>query len=111
MGRVSDAKKRLMDAVLELIWTGSYGTTTIDHICQKAGVKKGSLYYFFASKSELAAEALDVGWKSKQEELDKIFSPLTPPLDRIRKYCAFSYKSQQEMKENMGTCLGVPSSR
>jgi TetR/AcrR family transcriptional repressor of nem operon len=47
MGRVSDAKKRLMEAVTELIWTGSYGNTTIDHICEKAGVKKGSFYYFF----------------------------------------------------------------
>ena len=28
MGRVSDAKERLMEAVRELIWTGSYGSTT-----------------------------------------------------------------------------------
>ena len=54
MGRVSDAKERLMEAVLELIWTGSYGSTTIDQICEKAGVKKGSFYYFFDSKAELA---------------------------------------------------------
>jgi TetR/AcrR family transcriptional repressor of nem operon len=47
MGRVSDAKERLMEAVRELIWTGSYGSTTIDQICEKAGVKKGSFYYFF----------------------------------------------------------------
>ncbi len=108
MGRVSDAKKRLMDAILELIWSGSYGTTTIDHICEKAGVKKGSFYYFFDSKSDLAAEALEAGWKSKQEELDRIFSPMVPPLDRIRKYCGFSYKTQQEMKEKFGHVLGCP---
>lgn len=51
MGRVSDAKEKLMDAVLELIWTGSYGSTTIDQICDKAEVKKGSFYYFFESKA------------------------------------------------------------
>jgi len=45
MGRVSDAKERLMEAVEELIWKGSYGSTTIDQICEKAGVKKGSFYY------------------------------------------------------------------
>ena len=50
MGRVSDAKEKLMEAVMELIHTGSYGSTTIDHICEKAGVKKGSFYYFFDSK-------------------------------------------------------------
>ena len=32
MGRVSDAKEKLMEAVKELIWTGSYGTTTIDQV-------------------------------------------------------------------------------
>ena len=41
MGRVSDAKQKLMDAVTELIWHGSYRGTTIDQICEKAGVKKG----------------------------------------------------------------------
>jgi TetR/AcrR family transcriptional regulator, transcriptional repressor for nem operon len=108
MGRVSDAKKRLMDAVLELIWSGSYGSTTIDHICEKAGVKKGSFYYFFDSKSELAVEALEASWQSKQLELDSIFSPMVPPLDRIRKYCEFSYKFQREIKEKYGRVLGCP---
>jgi len=108
MGRVSDARKRLMDAVLELFWSGSYGSTTIDHICEKAGVKKGSFYYFFKSKSELAAEALDASWQDKQAELDRIFSPMVPPLDRIRKYCEFSYKIQREIKEKYGRVLGCP---
>ena len=108
MGRVSDAKTRLMDAVSELLWTGSYGSTTIDQICNKAGVKKGSFYYFFDSKSELAAEALDASWQSKQEELDRIFSPMVPPLERIRKYCEFSYETQQEMKKKYGRVLGCP---
>ena len=93
---------------LELIWSGSYGSTTIDHICEKAGVKKGSFYYFFDSKSELAAEALDASWQDKQVELDRIFSPMVPPLDRIRKYCEFSYKFQSEIKEKYGRVLGCP---
>ena len=108
MGRVSDAKVRLMDAVLELLWTGSYGSTTIDQICDKAQVKKGSFYYFFKSKSELAVEAFETSWQSKQAELDKMFSPMVPPLDRIRKYCDFTYKIQQDMKEKYGRALGCP---
>ncbi|HEV2330424.1 MAG TPA: TetR/AcrR family transcriptional regulator [Verrucomicrobiae bacterium] len=108
MGRVSDAKTRLMDAVLELLWTGSYGSTTIDQICDKAQVKKGSFYYFFESKAELAVEAFEASWQSKQAELDRIFSPMVPPLDRIRKYCDFTYKIQQDMKEKYGRALGCP---
>src|SRR3954466_2299047 len=99
MGRVSDARERLMLAIVELLWTGSYGATTIDQICDKAGVKKGSFYYFFDSKADVATEALDASWKSKQAELDRIFSPMVSPLDRIRKYCDFSYQTQKEMKQ------------
>ena len=108
MGRVSDAKVRLMDAVLELLWTGSYGTTTIDHICEKAGVKKGSFYYFFNSKADVAVVALDETFKAKRQEMDEIFSPMVPPLDRIRRYCAFVYRKQVEMQGECGCVLGCP---
>ncbi len=108
MGRVSDAKVRLMDAVLELIWTGSYGSTTIDHICEKAGVKKGSFYYFFDSKGDLAVTAIDADWPRHRAELDAIFSATVPPLERLRKYCDFSYKFQVELRQKYGCVLGCP---
>src|SRR4029077_7109876 len=55
MPRVSDMKKRLTDAALDLMWENSYGTTSVDSICERDGAKKGSFYYFFKSKSELTA--------------------------------------------------------
>lgn len=108
MGRVSDARERLIEAVLELIWTGSYGSTTIDHICEKAGVKKGSFYYFFDSKADLSVAAVDAGWQSKRPELDALFSPTIPPLERLRKYCNYSYRFQGEIKAKCGCVLGCP---
>jgi TetR/AcrR family transcriptional repressor of nem operon len=108
MGRVSDAKQRLMDAVLELIWTGSYGTTTIDQICEKAGVKKGSFYYFFESKAQLAAEAFDDRWQVIRMELDGIFSATIPPMERLKKYCDFAYQVQLEIRTKYGRVLGCP---
>ena len=108
MGRVSDAKQRLMEAVTELIWSGSYGTTTIDHICEKAGVKKGSFYYFFDSKADLAETAIDEEWERKRAELDSVFSPTVPPLERLRKYCDLMYRFQAEIKAKCGCVLGCP---
>jgi TetR/AcrR family transcriptional regulator, transcriptional repressor for nem operon len=108
MGRNSDAKQRLMDAVMELIWHGSYGSTTIDQICDKAGVKKGSFYYFFDSKSDLAVAALDVAWQQKKPELDEIFSPTAPPLERLQKFCQRGYEKQVELKCHCGCVLGCP---
>jgi TetR/AcrR family transcriptional repressor of nem operon len=108
MGRVSDAKVRLMDAVSELIWTGSYGSTTIDQICEKAGVKKGSFYYFFDSKADLALTSLEQEWQRRRVELDSLFSPTIPPLERLRKYCEYGYKLQAEIKKKCGCVLGCP---
>jgi TetR/AcrR family transcriptional regulator, transcriptional repressor for nem operon len=106
MGRVSDAKQRLMDAVLDLIWSGSYGSTTIDDICEKAGVKKGSFYYFFDSKAELAAEAIEASWADHRAEFDGIFSATVPPLERLKQFCDFTYKMQREIKSKYGRVLG-----
>jgi TetR/AcrR family transcriptional repressor of nem operon len=108
MGRVSDAKSKLMDAVLELIWTESYGSTTIDHICEKAGVKKGSFYYFFDSKAQLAVAALDMNWEAMRGELDAMFSATVPPLVRLQKYCDFTFQFQSEMQVKYGYVLGCP---
>src|SRR4029079_1164807 len=108
MGRVSDAKERLMDAVRELIWKGSYGSTTIDQICEKAGVKKGSFYYFFESKADLAIAAIESEFSRHRQELDSIFSPTVPPLDRLRNYCDYGYRLQTEMKRQCGSVLGCP---
>ena len=108
MGRVSDAKERLMDAVGQLIWEGSYGSTTIDQICEKAGVKKGSFYYFFHSKADVAVAALDAEWEARRPELDAIFSPTVAPLDRLRKYCDYGYRIQSEIRAKCGCVLGCP---
>ena len=106
MGRTSDAKQRLMQVIIELVWTGSYGSVTIDDICDKAQVKRGSFYYFFSSKADLALAALDAEWKRHQPELDAMFSPTVPPLERLKRYCDYGFKMQSEWKAKCGHVLG-----
>jgi len=108
MGRASDAKERLMEAVRELIWEGSYGSTTIDHICEKAGVKKGSFYYFYDSKADLALEALKEEWERRRADLDSIFSATVSPLDRLSNYCDYGYQVQEQIWCKCGCVLGCP---
>ena len=98
MGRVSDARERLLNATLELIWRESYGAVTVDAICERAGVKKGSFYYFFDSKSQLTAEALKHHWESLRPMYDPIFSPSVPPLERFRRYFDFLYQRHADLK-------------
>src|SRR5436190_13618282 len=89
MPRVSDMKERLMDAAMDLLWENSYGSTSVDAICERAGAKKGSFYYFFKSKSELAATALEADWQKRRSDMDSIFSPTVPPLERFERYFGY----------------------
>jgi TetR/AcrR family transcriptional repressor of nem operon len=108
MGRTSDAKERLREAAWDLIWAGSYGGTSVDHICERAGVRKGSFYHFFESKVELAKAALDDAWRKHLAELDHIFSPQHPPLERLRKVCRYIVAEQRECAATHGRVLGCP---
>ena len=109
MGRTSDADQRLMDAALELVWTQSYGAVTIDDICKRAEVKKGSFYYFFDSKEQLAVAALERMWKDDwKAKMDTVFSASVDPLDRLRNYLANIYRWQTEMKQRFGRMIGCP---
>ena len=108
MPRVSDMKERLMEAAMDLIWHNSYGTTSVDAICERAGAKKGSFYYFFKSKSELAAAALDAEWNKKKAEMDSIFSPTVAPLERFDRYFDFVHDRLAEAQRKCGSILGCP---
>src|SRR3954470_13507873 len=109
MGRTSDANERLMDAALDLIWEQSYGAVTIDDICKRAGVKKGSFYYFFSSKSELAIAALERVWVEQGKPMmDRLFSPSVDPLARIVAYMHHIYDAQATIKREHGKVLGCP---
>jgi TetR/AcrR family transcriptional regulator, transcriptional repressor for nem operon len=101
-------KERLMDAAMDLMWRNSYGTTSVDAICEGAGAKKGSFYYFFKSKSELAAAALEADWNKKKAEMDSIFSPTVPPLERFDRYFDFIHARLADLKEKCGSILGCP---
>ena len=108
MPRTSSAKERLTDAALDLIWENSYGATSVDAICERADVRKGSFYYFFKSKSELAVAALEADWRKRKEDMDRIFSPVVPPLERLERYFDFVYENLAELQKRCGSVLGCP---
>jgi TetR/AcrR family transcriptional repressor of nem operon len=108
MGRTSDARQRLMDAAYELIWEYSYGAVTIEAICERASVKKGSFYYFFESKSELATTAIEAWWTERKAIMDQIFCRENPPLFRLREYFDFITNLQVRSYQKTGHVLGCP---
>jgi len=103
-----ESKGRLLRVAMQLISESSYGSVSVEDICRQAGVKKGSFYHFFPSKSDLTVAAIEADWQSKKTGLDRIFSPQTPPLERIAQFCENALQRQLEKKASFGKICGCP---
>jgi TetR/AcrR family transcriptional regulator, transcriptional repressor for nem operon len=106
--RESDTKQKLLDTAVMLISESSYGSISVDDICNRAGVNKGSFYYAFKSKSDLAAAAFEDHWNKRRGLMDEIFSSQVPPLERLEKYCDRVVQDQVEKYEKVGKFCGCP---
>jgi TetR/AcrR family transcriptional repressor of nem operon len=106
--RQCESKLKLLRTAHELISQQSYGSVGVDQICEQSGVKKGSFYHFFRSKSELTVAAYEYHWASLQEALGRIFSAEKPPLDRLDDYFNHVGQAQTERFQRYGRLLGCP---
>jgi TetR/AcrR family transcriptional repressor of nem operon len=108
MAKPTDTREKLLQVAFDLIWNQSYGSVSVDQICERAHVNKGSFYHFFASKSELAVEAYEENWREKQPDFDRIFSPQNPPLERLLLWCQYVQDRQRRKAEKYGYVCGCP---
>lgn len=88
--RMAPARKKLLDAALALIREKGYAATTVDELCARAGVAKGSFFHHFDDK-----EALGVAAARYWSEVTGAFFAAAPyhkhqaPLDRVLGYIDF----------------------
>ena len=108
MRRECATKQKLLSTATQLIWENSYGSISVDDICERAGVNKGSFYYAFKTKSDLAVAAYDEFAKNKRPVMDRIFSSQEPPLVRLGNYCDKMVNDQMEKFQSFGRVLGCP---
>jgi TetR/AcrR family transcriptional repressor of nem operon len=84
------AKPRLLDAAVDVIRARGYSATTVDDICEAAGVTKGAFFHHFAGKEALAVSAV----RHFSSLADGLFSTapyreLPDPVDRLLGYVEF----------------------
>lgn len=107
MGRTSDAKEKIIESAIELIGSRSYNAVGVQELCEHAGVKKGSFYHFFPSKSELTIEALDQMWSTfKSEMLDPVYSSDVSAKEKFQTLLNKANDYQTAAKECKGCVTG-----
>ncbi len=84
------SKTKILDAALRVIRTKGYSATTIDDLCDAAGLTKGSFFHHFASKEELALAAADhFGAMADGFFAAAPYRTLPDPLERLLGYVDF----------------------
>ncbi|HVU19916.1 MAG TPA: TetR/AcrR family transcriptional regulator [Rhizomicrobium sp.] len=88
--RMAPARQKLLDAALAIIREKGYVATTVDDLCARAGVAKGSFFHHFAGKEALAVAAANY-WSETTGELFARAPYHAPrdPLQRVLGYIDF----------------------
>ncbi|GMR16835.1 MAG: TetR/AcrR family transcriptional regulator [Gammaproteobacteria bacterium] len=109
MGRSpTNAKTKLIQTAIDLIWKSSYGSVSVDDICKCANINKGSFYYYFPSKASLAIAAMEESFKCYEPEILAVFSANISPIERFEGLADYIYSSQKEVSEKYGHVCGCP---
>jgi TetR/AcrR family transcriptional repressor of nem operon len=80
----SGTKEKIVEAAMKLMRAQGFNATSVDEICQGAGVTKGAFFHYFKSKDELAAAAVGYFRDQQAREIQEApFRKLNDPLERV----------------------------
>jgi TetR/AcrR family transcriptional repressor of nem operon len=84
------SRTRLLDAAMHVIRAKGYASATVDDVCQRAGVTKGSFFHHFKSKDDLAIRTVQ-HFSAMAEDLFATapYHAAADPLDRLLGYVDF----------------------
>jgi TetR/AcrR family transcriptional repressor of nem operon len=84
---LNDSKTQFLGAAIDVIRAKGYDATTVDDLCAKAGLSKGSFFHHFKSKEDLAVAAAQA-WSDHARTLfaDAHYHQLDDPLERLLAY-------------------------
>src|SRR5262249_12107350 len=77
-------RQKLLDAAEELMLTKGYTATSVDEVCETAGLTKGSFFHYFEGKEHLGrvlAERFYSSWQQLSQSAP--FRRKKDPLDRV----------------------------
>ncbi len=96
-------RDRILKCTRQILITRGFYNTSIQDIIRATGVKKGNLYYHFASKEELGIAVLQDAKDEFFQLLEAAFSGSTP-LERVNNFLE-AILNEQRKRNFVGGCL------
>lgn len=108
MGRVSDARDRILQAATDLIHDRGYAAVSVSDICSAAGLKKGSFYHFFPSKLELVLETIDQFAAGQRQAVASMMASPGSARDKLRSMFEGASGGMKACAAKNGAIRGCP---
>jgi TetR/AcrR family transcriptional repressor of nem operon len=108
MGRVSDARERLLEAAGDLIHDRGYASVSVSDICNAAGLKKGSFYHFFPSKLELVLETIEQYATQQREVVRTMMQGEGSSRDKLLLMFSMVATGAKSCEQECGAIRGCP---
>ncbi len=103
----SVTKVKLLEAAQRLMLAKGYTSTSVDEICEAAGVTKGSFFHYFESKEDLGKAVLDHFMSSMSKAIvDSPFFKKSDPLQRVYGFIDFMIEISRDPERRSGCLLG-----
>lgn len=99
-----------MNAAQELMLAKGFGATSVDEICRKAKLTKGSFFHYFKSKDDLGKVLLERFCCTAQGQMKECCGcgeAESDPLKRIDQHIDFAIKFSQERVGAKGCLIGT----
>ena len=80
----SPTKEKLLDAAQEVMLAKGFTATSVDEVCETAGLTKGSFFHYFESKEHLGRVLAERFYTAGQQRFESApFRQLRDPVDRV----------------------------
>ncbi len=77
-------KEKILEEAQKLMLTKGFNATTVEEICEAAGVTKGSFFHYFESKEDLGKTVTEYYWQKMSGLIGNApFRKYSDPLRRI----------------------------
>jgi TetR/AcrR family transcriptional repressor of nem operon len=103
----NETRARLISVGTEILSEKGFGSTGVEEVLGKAGVPKGSFYYYFESKAQFGLAVVDnyeCLWAQKLTRL--LRDPAVPPFDRISNYISEGIRGLEKYAFRRGCLIG-----
>ena len=109
MKKGEKTKAIILETGRDLFWQFSFKDISVDHICEIAGVNKGTFYRYFESKVDLCLQVIDHNYEMVINDIfERSFMETSDPIARYEVIIRRIYNSQKDFYDDEGRCRGCP---